>query len=74
MEEPLWRRRVCFALGATLALLLFFAAPALAQQQPPPAAGAQIVVQERIPYVESLVVAVLCGAAIFAVCRSSRRN
>ncbi|MFO1093100.1 MAG: hypothetical protein U0992_07280 [Planctomycetaceae bacterium] len=56
---------------AVLPLLVLHVAPALAQQ---PAGGSQIVVQERVPYVESLVAAALCGAAIFAVCRSSRRN
>lgn len=54
------------ACGAPAAVLLT-AAPAFAQ-------GTTIVQTHRTPYLELLVTAVLCGAAVFAVCRSSRRN
>lgn len=56
---------VCIAVAAVL-----YAAPAWAQQE----GGTTIVVSQRTPYVESVVVLALCGAALFAVCRSSRRN
>ena len=42
--------------------------PALAQ------GGSEIVYQQRTPWMEAAVVIALCGAALFAVCRSSRRN
>jgi hypothetical protein len=47
-------------------LVLLTAAPAFAQTT--------IVQSQRTPYLELLVTFALCGAAVFAVCRSSRRN
>ena len=49
-----------------IVLVVFTAAPAFAQTT--------VVQPERIPYVELFVTFALCGAAVFAVCRSSRRN
>lgn len=49
----------------------------LAAQEPggaPPAGGSSVVVPGRPLYVEVALVLVLFGAALFAVCRSSRRN
>jgi hypothetical protein len=53
--------------GLIAAFVLLSATPAFAQ-------GAEIIQSQRTPYLEVLVTAVLCGAAVFAVCRSSRRN
>jgi hypothetical protein len=49
---------------------LLSAVPALAQD----GGGTRVVVEQPTPYVEMLVVAAACAAAVFAVCRSSRRN
>jgi hypothetical protein len=49
-----------------VALVLLTAAPAFAQTT--------IVQPQRTPYLELLVTFAFCGAAVFAVCRSSRRN
>lgn len=50
--------------------------PASAPSQPaaPPSGGTTVVVSGRSLYVEGGLVLVLFGAALFAVCRSSRRN
>lgn len=58
------------ALGGSCVAALLHAVPAWAQS----GGGTTIVVSQRTPYVESVVVLALCGAALFAVCRSSRRN
>jgi hypothetical protein len=60
-------RLLCRAL-ATAAVLIWTQSAALAQ------GGSQIVYQQRTPWLEATVVMALCGAALFAVCRSSRRN
>ena len=61
------RRRVTLPVGAIM-LSLLSQTPALAQ------GGSEIVYQQRTPWLEASVVIALCGAALFAVCRSSRRN
>jgi hypothetical protein len=40
----------------------------------PPTGGSTVVVSGRTLYVEGALVLVMFGAALFAVCRSSRRN
>ncbi len=61
------RRRVSLAVGG-LVFTLLCQTSALAQ------GGSTIVYQQRTPWLEASVVIVLFGAALFAVCRSSRRN
>lgn len=51
----------------TALLVLLTAAPAFAQ-------GTQVVQHQPFPYMELFVTFALCGGAVFAVCRSSRRN
>lgn len=65
------KKRVWWVLRGTLvtaAVLIWTQSAALAQ------GGSQIVYQQRTPWLEATVVMALCGAALFAVCRSSRRN
>jgi hypothetical protein len=52
----------------TAALVLLTAAPAFAQ------GTTQVVHHERFPLMELFVTFALCAGAVFAVCRSSRRN
>ena len=54
-------------LGLLLTVLLL-------QAQAPPPPAAPVVSISRSWYVEAAVVAVMFGLALFAVCRSSRRN
>jgi hypothetical protein len=49
--------------------------PLFAQASPPPAGGTTVVIAPTRPlYFEAAIVVVLSGLALFAVCRSSRRN
>lgn len=53
-------------------VLLLSAASVFAQPPPPPAAP--VVTVSRSWYFEAVIVAGMCGLALFVVCRSSRRN
>ncbi len=49
-------------------------APADPSAPAPPAGGSAVVVSGRSVYGGAFLTLVLCGAALFVVCRSSRRN
>lgn len=80
-SRPRWTTRAASRcagrrLTAACAAALFVCAGGSlhAQEAPAGGGGTTIVVQGRTPYLEGAVVLALSGAALFAVCRSSRRN
>jgi hypothetical protein len=57
-----------------VALFLSFSSPLVAQLPAPAAPAPAAPIVTRSLTLEYIIVAVMIGAAVFAVCRSSRRN